>query len=297
MASPHVSGLRSVALNIADVGAAEDFFVRVWRLSVAERTGDAVYLKAAGTDSHVLSLHKADRTTLRNITFRAASAGDLERIAAATKAASGTIVSPVAPLAEPGGGTGLTIRDPHGRLLRIVHGDRLAVGGDADDRPLRLAHVVLNCHDVPAAQGFLEKVLGFRLIDRTRIMAFMNCNRDHHSIALADADNDALNHIAFLMPDLESVMRGGGRLKDAGHAIEWGPGRHGPGNNAFNYFIGPGSVVVEYTAEVEQVDDSYRVGTPDDWGWPAGRFDHWGISAAPSARLKEAQRQVLFEAR
>jgi catechol 2,3-dioxygenase-like lactoylglutathione lyase family enzyme len=298
MSSPPVAGLRSVALNIADVDAAEDFFARIWRLSVAERSGDAVYLRAAGTDPHVLSLHKADRTALRNITFRAGSAGDLDRIAAAAQAASGAIVSPAAPLAEPGGGTGLTIRDPHGRLFRIVHGDRpVAASGDGGDRPLRLAHVVVNCRDVPGARGFLEAVLGFRLIDRTRAMAFMNCNRDHHSIALADADNDALNHIAFLMPDLESVMRGGGRLKDAGHAIEWGPGRHGPGNNAFNYFIGPGGVVVEYTAEVEQVDDSYRVGTPEDWGWPAGRFDHWGISAAPSARLKEAQRLVLFEAR
>ena len=117
---------------------------------------------------------------------------------------------------------------------------------------MRLAHVVLNSRDVPASQKFLESVLGFRLIDRTRIMAFMNCNSDHHTIAFADADNDALNHVAFLMPDLESVMRGGGRLKDAGFPIEWGPGRHGPGNNAFNYFVGPEGIVVEYTAEVNR---------------------------------------------
>jgi catechol 2,3-dioxygenase len=296
MASSLVTGLRSVAVNIADIGAAEDFFVRVWRLSVADRSDDAIYLRATGSDHHVLSLHKANTTSLRNITFAAKSAADLEKIAAAATAASGIIVSPAAPLAEPGGGIALTIRDPHGRLLRIVHGDRSAgAAGDTNDRPLRLAHVVLNCRDVPAAQRFFETVLGFRLIDRTRIMAFMNCSRDHHTIALADADNDALNHIAFLMPDLEAVMRGGGRLKDAGYAIEWGPGRHGPGNNAFNYFVGPGGVVVEYTAEVEQVDDSYRVGTPDTWGWPAGRYDHWGISAAPSTRLKEAQRLVHFE--
>ena len=80
MASSHVSGLRSVALNIADMSAAEDFFVRVWHLSVADRSGDAVYLRATGTDPHVLSLHKADRTTLRNITLRANSAGDLELV-------------------------------------------------------------------------------------------------------------------------------------------------------------------------------------------------------------------------
>jgi catechol 2,3-dioxygenase len=137
-------------------------------------------------------------------------------------------------------------------------------------------------------------VLGFRLIDRTKIMAFMNCNSDHHTIALADADNDALNHIAFLMPDLESVMRGGGRMKDAGFGIQWGPGRHGPGANAFNYFIGPFGEVIEYTAEVEQIDDSYVPGTPDDWKWGPGRSDHWGISQPPSAELKQAQRSLSF---
>ena len=96
------------------------------------------------------------------------------------------------------------------------------------------------------------------------------------------------------MPDLESVMRGGGRMKDAGFAIEWGPGRHGPGDNAFNYFVGPFGEVIEYTAEVQQVDESYRVGGPTDWTWPPGRVDQWGISTPPSARLKQAQRAVFF---
>ena len=89
-------------------------------------------------------------------------------------------------------------------------------------------------------------------------------------------------------------MRGGGRMKDAGHAIEWGPGRHGPGDNAFNYFIDPFGIVIEYTAEVQQIDDSYVVRGPADWAWPPGRVDHWGISAPPSARLKQAQREVFF---
>ena len=30
-------------------------------------------------------------------------------------------------------------------------------------------------------------------------------------------------------------------LRDAGYPIEWGVGRHGPGNNAFAYFIGHAS--------------------------------------------------------
>ncbi len=140
----------------------------------------------------------------------------------------------------------------------------------------------------------MEAALDFSMSDRTRIMAFMRCNSDHHSVALGDTVNNALNHIAFLMPDIDAVMRGGGRMKEAGFPIEWGPGRHGPGDNAFNYFIGPFDVVIEYTAEVEQIDDSYQTGRPSDWTWPPGRVDQWGISPPPSARLKEAQRAVVF---
>jgi catechol 2,3-dioxygenase len=219
----------------------------------------------------------------------------LHEVAQAAVQAGGQVVLPVGAVTEPGGGMAVTVADADGRIFQLVHGDaQHADAAPVKDRPLRLAHAVLNAHDVPATQHFLEAVLDFSLSDRTRIMAFMRCNSDHHSIALGDTDNDALNHIAFLMPDLESVMRGGGRLRDAGYGIEWGPGRHGPGDNAFNYFVGPFDVVVEYTAEVQQIDDSYLAHQPADWTWPPGRVDQWGISQPPSARLKEAQRAVVF---
>jgi catechol 2,3-dioxygenase len=35
------------------------------------------------------------------------------------------------------------------------------------------------------------------------------------------------------MPDLDSVMRGAGRMRESGYPIEWGVGRHGAGNNVF----------------------------------------------------------------
>ncbi|WP_213954004.1 VOC family protein [Variovorax sp. dw_954] len=296
MSSPWINGLRSVALNVPDLARAEAFYTDVWHLDVAERRDDALYLRGTGADHHLLSLHRdGGPCAIRHVTLRARSAEALQAVADAAVSAGGHVLEPIAPLVAPGGGTGLTIRDPHGRLLQVVHGDAQHPDAhEAKDRPSRLAHVVLNTHDVAATQAFFERALCFRLADRTRIMAFLNCNSDHHSVALGDTDNDALNHIAFVMPDLESVMRGGGRLKDAGHAIEWGPGRHGPGDNAFNYFIGPFGEVIEYTAEVEQIDDSYVAGGPADWTWPPGRVDQWGISQPPSVRLKEAQRQVFF---
>jgi catechol 2,3-dioxygenase len=152
----------------------------------------------------------------------------------------------------------------------------------------------LNANPATTAQRFLEQAPGFVLADRARIMAFVNCDEDHPSLAFGDADNYALNHVAFVMPSIDAVMRGAGRMKDAGAATEWGPGRHGRGDNAFNYFLDPFGIDFESTAEVEQIDDSYRVGRPEDWNWPPGQVDPWGISPPPSARVKQAQRPVQY---
>lgn len=295
MSSPYVAALRSVALDVPDLSQAEAFYTATWHLEVVARTDDALYLRATGRDHHVLALHRGGATAVRNVTLRARAADALPAVAAATVRAGGTVHRAPGPVDEPGGGTGMTLVDPDGRVFRVVHGDTLHdAAPDVRDRPSRLAHVVMNSHDVAAGQRFLEAALGFRLADRTRIMAFLNCDRDHHSLALADAQEDSLNHVAYVMPDLESVMRGGGRMKDAGHPIEWGPGRHGPGANAFNYFIDPFGVAIEYTSDIEQIDETYVARGPEDWKWPPGRTDHWGISAPPSPRLKEAQKKIFF---
>lgn len=296
-ASRRVAGLRSVALNVPDLERAVAFYTDVWHLRIVAREPQAVYFGAAGTDHHVLSTHfSAGAPSVRDVTLRAHALTDLDAVAQLAPAGGGRVLAPRHPVAEPGGGAAVTIADADGRMFRLVHGDAASPGaGEEADSPIRLAHVVLNAADIDKAQAFLEQVLDFSRSDRTRIMAFMRCNSDHHSLALGDTDNNALNHIAFLMPSLDAVMRGGGRMRDAGYGIEWGPGRHGPGNNAFNYFVGPFGEVIEYTAEVQQIDDSYPAGLPENWSWPPGRIDQWGIGIAPTPRLKQAQRSIFFE--
>jgi catechol 2,3-dioxygenase len=91
------------------------------------------------------------------------------------------------------------------------------------------------------------------------------------------------------MPDLDSVMRMAGTMREAGYPIEWGVGRHGPGNNVFAYFAGPEEIPIECTAEVLQIDDCYRYRGPDEWSFPPGRTDQWGVTGPPSARIKRIQ--------
>jgi catechol 2,3-dioxygenase len=292
-----VSSLRDIAIGVTDLEAAEQFYTGTWNLSVAARTPDAVYLRGTGQAHHILALHRSAQPAVRMVTFEVASIEMLEVIARNVSSCGGTLLASRHVVEEPGGGQAIVVRDPQDRVLRFIHGDeKHADALPAKDHPIRITHVVCNSADVSIAQRFYEQALGFTLSDRTKIMAFMRCNSDHHSIALADASDNTLNHIAFLMPDLDSVMRGGGRLRDAGYQIEWGVGRHGPGNNVFSYFIGPSDFVIEYTAEVEQVDERYVTRGPDEWKWPPGRVDQWGVAPPPSDRVKEAQKRIRFAA-
>lgn len=295
MNSPRACALVSVELGVPDLEAALDFYVNTWNLALVTRNERTAWLRGTGAFHHIVSLTQSEAPMLLAVTLGAASREAVAAAAAAVPAHGGTLLRAPGPMEGPAGGYGLVLRDPQGRIVRVVaEAKRHADAGVERDRPERLSHVVFNSHDTPAAQAFYENVLGFRLSDRTRIMAFIRCNSDHHNIAFADADNDCLNHIAFVMGSLDDVMRGGGRMKEAGYPIHWGPGRHGPGNNLFNYFLGPFGFPIEYTAEVSTVDESYRVGRPEDWKWPAGRIDHWGIAVGPTAELKTAQRSISF---
>lgn len=292
-----IAALRSVELGTPDLPGSERFYTEVWGLELAARANGVTYLAATGTDHHVLALHGADRPQLLSVTFRAGALEDLQRLAASAEAAGASVVADPQPNLSPEGGTVLTLREPQGSTLRIVHGDAPKLASEpVASHPIRLAHVNINSRDVNGLCAFYAAAFGFRLTDRSKLMAFVRTNGDHHAIVIAEAPVNGLNHVAFLMPDLESVMRGSGRLVDHGYPIGWGVGRHGPGDNVFAYFVDPTGVVIEYTAEVMQVDDSYVVRGPSEWNWPPGRADHWGIAPPKPEHVKAAQLAIPFGA-
>ena len=290
-----VSALRSVDLGVTDVAANAEFYKAIWRLEQVASANGSVYLRGTGPAHHILALHEARAPAIVKVTFQASDRQTVDALHARAKGLGVAGLEPPEAVQEPGGGYGFGFGDREGRVLRVVADDENhAEAAEAADHPTKLSHAVFNSAQVEDATRYYSDVLGFKLSDRTRIMDFIRCNRDHHSIAFAHAAGSTLNHIAYEMPDLDSVMRGAGRMRDAGYPIEWGVGRHGPGANVFAYFIGPDDVVIEYTGEVDQVDDDYPTGMPEDWTWPPGRVDRWGISEPPSKRLHEAQQRVMF---
>ena len=276
--------LRSVELELPDVGQAADFLSGVWGLVAAGKSKETQFFRGSGTHPYILSITKSSTPAVSAITF----SGSADEV--------GKLGRPNTSYDVPGGGKGLEIRGPEAQNYRfIVESSPVAALSDKD-KPIQLTHAVLNSADQEASERFAVEKLGFIVSDRTAHMRFLRCNRKHHCVAYAKSALPSLNHIAFEMKDVDAVMRGIARMREAGYEAVWGPGRHGPGNNVFGYFIAPWGGVVEYTAEVSEVGDDYRVGTPEDWKWPPGRIDHWGLSKKDTAKTGPAEQVLRFKA-
>jgi 2,3-dihydroxy-p-cumate/2,3-dihydroxybenzoate 3,4-dioxygenase len=285
--------LRSVELALPQAQAAAEFLQEPWRLIPAGSQGGALFFRGTGSHPYILALREAAAPAVLAIEF-SGTAAEVAAVQARAQAA-GAPVQAFAELNAPGGGTGCVIEGPEKQKYRFVAEVAPVAELPPDrDRPLQITHAVLNSVDVAACERFVEAVLGFRVSDRTKMMTFVRCNRKHHALAYAHSDVSSLNHIAFEMNNADGVMRGIGRMRDAGYDVVWGPGRHGPGDNVFGYFIAPFGGVIEYTAEVSEVADDYKVGAPEDWKWPPGRMDQWGISTKDSTRIPVAERRFRF---
>jgi 2,3-dihydroxy-p-cumate/2,3-dihydroxybenzoate 3,4-dioxygenase len=283
--------LRSIELVVPHAAEAAAFLTDIWGMAEGEVRGTTHYLRGSGTHPYLVALEEGSDSFVRSVTFTCsdeALAGLRERVEASGLAATPTRSE------DPGEGEGLIVELPEGELFRFLAGTSDVAAIEGRDLPVQLTHVVLNSADAEATAKVVEEVLGFRVSDRTKGMVFVRCNESHHSTAFARAGFASLNHIAFEMEDMDAVMRGIGRLRDHQLAPAWGPGRHGPGANVFAYFIAPFGPVVEFSTAVEKVGDDYKTGSPEDWTWPEGRIDQWGISNKDFDALREAEQRFKF---
>ena len=283
--------LRSIELALPDPASASAFMIDIWGMAPGEVRGETHYLRGSGNFPYLIALEQSDSEFVRSTTFVCDEA-ELAALAQRVEA-SGLPARPVTS-DDPGGGHGLVVELPEGELLRFLAGTSEVDAIAGEDLPVKLTHVVFNSADAEASGLAVERVLDFRVSDRTKGMVFVRCNDSHHSTAFARVGFASLNHVAFEMADIDAVMRGIGRLRDHGDAPAWGPGRHGPGANVYAYFIAPFGPVIEFSTAVEKVPADYRTGEPVDWTWPPNRIDWWGVSDKDFARLRVAEERFRF---
>jgi catechol 2,3-dioxygenase-like lactoylglutathione lyase family enzyme len=274
-----ITHLRHVDLAVPDFARQVEFYEKIWGLSPVAADSGLVFMAAEGSpEQYVLRLREGEKR-LDLVAFGVASADDVDALATRLESEGVQIVRPPAVLDTLGGGYGFRFFDRDGRTIEVsadvaVRRHRRIEEGESV--PVRLSHVVLNSTDIDATRDWYARHLGFRLSDTLGgVMHFMRCNPQHHSFAIARGPHVSMHHVSFEMRGIDEYMRGSGRVIRSGAKFVWGPGRHLAGNNTFSYFLDPQGNTVEYTTELELLDEDawhphvYDMHTPevqDQWG-------------------------------
>ncbi|MCY1330593.1 Iron-dependent extradiol dioxygenase [compost metagenome] len=259
----------------------QDFGMRLHR-----RTETALYMgsHAGGYPLHISQL--GPREAL-GVGFMVEEFADLQRIADEF----GTTVQDNAEL---GAGSIVTIADPDGFRVDLLHGGEVVQAqstraalrlNNAQQQPrtgqtsrvpagpshvMRLGHVVLKTVDFDAMMNFYQGALGLRISDSyyvetpdNMVGAFLHCGlgeryTDHHTVALVRLGNEQrdFDHSAFEVLDWDDLVRGNQYLNERGHKHSWGIGRHVQGSQVFDYWRDPFGNKIEHWTDGDLVNDA-----------------------------------------
>lgn len=281
--------LRHIALAVPDFDKQLEFYTGHWGLSVVGTDSGVTYLAAEGSpEQYVVRIRKDEQKRLDLISYGAADPAAVDALADKLGRAGVRLVGEPERLQTPGGGYGFRFFDNDGRTIEIstdvqARKHRKIEAGEAI--PVKLSHVVVNSADPETAVAFYEKYFGFKVSDilmhprMGKMMWFLRTNSFHHSMAIARGPHPALHHASFELRGIDEYMRGTGKMLRAGVEKIWGPGRHLAGNNTFSYFLDPNGNTMEYTTELEVLDEDTWHPHLYDFSEPTVT-DQWGTANA-----------------
>jgi len=254
-----ITHLRHVDIAVPDFPRQLEFYTRVWGLAQVGGDTGVAFLAAEGSpEQYVLRLRQGEKR-LDLIAFGAEDPGHVDSLAARLVSSGVQLVSEPGPVDTLGGGYGFRFFDVDGRTVEVssdVAVIRHRVIEEKESIPVRLSHVVLNSTDIDRTRDWYAEHLDFRLSDTLGdVMHFMRCNPRHHSFAIARGPHVSVHHISFELRGLDEYMRGSGRVLRSGTRMVWGPGRHLAGDNTFSYFLDPHGNTIEYTTELQELDE------------------------------------------
>lgn len=152
-----------------------------------------------------------------------------------------------------------SVTDPDGNVM--------VFGLSKDEAPRKglrgpLQHVTFATRDIARFEGFYAGKLGFAVSDYVvresdgKVMTvFMRSNHEHHTIGVFYQERTGVDHHSYEAGEWGVLKDWCDRIGDRHIKLDWGPGRHGPGNNLFAFITDPDGNWIEISAELEVVYD------------------------------------------
>jgi catechol 2,3-dioxygenase len=156
-------------------------------------------------------------------------------------------------------GGAFSVTDPDGNVM--------VFGQAPEEQPstgLRgpLQHVTFATRDIARFEAFYAGKLGFAVSDYVvresdgKVMTtFMRSNHEHHTIGVFYQERTGVDHHSYEAGEWGVMKDWCDRMGDRYIKLDWGPGRHGPGNNLFAFVTDPDGNWIEISAELEVVHD------------------------------------------
>jgi catechol 2,3-dioxygenase-like lactoylglutathione lyase family enzyme len=283
-----VTHLRHLAVVAPEFERSHAFFTAAWGLRDAGTAPGVNYLRSGRDEPFQLALVAGPERRIERIAFGLATRDAVDAAHDELVRAGVPIVARPGELATPGGGYGLRFLDPDRRCIELSAGVASGANANETSTPRKLAHVVVNTPDIDRATTFYAEILGLRVSDWSEhVMSFLRSDSEHHSLAFNAAPHASLNHCSWTMGSIDELFRAQGRVRAWGSPLMWGTGRHGPGNQVFNYFVEPSGYVCELIADGIDITDE-AAWKPQVWVRAPQFMDLWGTSGPPSAEIRSA---------
>ena len=276
-----ISQLAHVELVSPKPQESVDFLTNVMGLEENGREGQSVYLRCWGDFfHHSVVVTEGAAPGLAHAGWRAEGPDQLEKaVAALEESGAGQGWEE----ATTGHGPAYRYRGPGGHLHEIFwEVDRFVASPEQrsafparPQRPpargvgaRRLDHVTVATKDPYGDAVWYRDTLGYRFTEYTGlddhpdviVFAMVTTNEKSHDLGLAGDLSGVpgrLHHLAFWVDAVEDVLRTADVVMEAGGQMEFGPGRHGMGEQTYLYFREPGGVRFEINS------GGYRIYQPD----------------------------------
>lgn len=275
-------GLGYVCLNVTDLGRSREFYTDIVGLQEVDSSQPGVAFFRCTDRHHDLVLYEAAPAGLRRIGWEMESATALEAAREHLRGLGQPIID---------------VRDEEAAVMAIERGFRSIEPGcgavfeyfismsqateafkPSHTHFTRVGHIVLGSPEAARSEQFLLGEMNFRVSDRiTGLGSFMRCHPNplHHSLGIGQAPQAVLNHLNFMVVDLDDIGRAFNRLRAKDVPIVYGPGRHPQSGSVFLYFLDPDGLTLEYSFGMEEFSE-HNPRPARDMALAPGVTDAWG---------------------
>lgn len=316
MARKLLSKLTHLVLTTPKLEESFKFYHDIIGLELSGKENGSYFLRGWGEHyMHSIELKHGPVGSVETIGWRTNGEEELELAVAAIEATGNGIG-----WVEPNFGRGRAYRymDQSGHQHE-VYWDVVRYKAPADEAPIfpnraqrykprgcavrEIDHVTINSPDIEGDIKWFSETLGHQYMefietpDNKKVFAMTTTGERGHDMAIVPelpGLRGRVNHIAFWCDQRVEMYRAAEVLLDAGVHIEFGPGRHGLGEQDFLYIREPSGLRIEFNA------GGYRLAQPD-WepvGWKVteGANDWYKNQTPPHSMFESFPAEAELEA-